>query len=287
MAVHVLAGSHIVSTDTIDDLKRSLPRLGSGVSRTAFDLGNGTVLKVGKANSFAGGNQTEVAAWEALCDNPEVAPLLGEITAYDSEGFAWVIMRKADGVLGDNYTAKVAFDQNSNLKTILRAYGISDLHEGNIGYVEDASEDCGFRFFAVDYAMSGYCTDPFVSDAYSPSHCATCCRGCSSHSDKPRSDACCTIGGNHSQDCASLAGCNAVTCDHPECAQRAVRDLGTVRHLTKNPWFNGGSCDHIWESERAVVCGMHLPIGVHTANIAREIMGQIPLFGFRGFARSI
>lgn len=272
MATTVLAGQHIVSSDTIRDLKRSLPALGSGVSRTAYDLGNGSVLKVGAANGFAGGNATEVAAWQAH-EGTEIAQYLAEIIAYDAEDFAWLIMRKVDGTIGNNYAAYQAC-RAAGFVTMMYGFGFSDLHEGNVGYVEDPMEDSGFRFYVIDYAQNSEECSWIGSNQY-PSHCETCCGGCSVHSWRGRSDACCSLARFEPSDCSQFRGCERVTCDVPECGRDADRKIRSIRHQTRDGGHfagHNGNMVEVWED--AVVCWQHAPIGIATANRAREDAGQ-------------
>jgi hypothetical protein len=277
MATHVIAGDHIVSSDRLGDLKNSLPRLGSGVSRTAYDLGNGTVLKIGSADGFAGGNRTEVEAWQELSGS-DIAEFLGEIVAYDEEDYRWLIMRKADGVLNDSYEARQAW-YRSNVGNILSRAGIDDLHDGNVGYVIDEDSESGYRFFAVDYAMNQNRGGAYNSCRYS-SHCGTCCEvngGCSRHSWLGRQDACCGSARFKMDDCETLQGCRQEWCDAPDCSEYAIRDLGTVRQLVQgHHWAGriGVQADNVWESDRMFVCHEHLPVTIGQANAMREIAGQ-------------
>lgn len=271
MATTVLAGEHIVSSDTIGDLKRSLKVLGSGVTRTAYDLGNGTVLKVGASNGYYGGNESEVLAWQALKDS-DIGQYLCPIVAYDEEAYAWLIMRKVDGTIGDCSEASSAW-YASGISRELDYAGINDLHGGNVGYVDDGYGN--FTFYAIDYAMSDGYADGEASGSWQEGHCATCCQGCTEHEWQGRDSACCASARFHSKDCMTLQGCNQVWCDVPGCNSYAIRDLGTLRQLERAYC----TLTLVWVTERIVLCGKHVPINRHDADIAREMAGQLPMFG--------
>lgn len=257
MAVTVLAGDHIVSSDTIPTLKRSLSYIGSGVTRSVYDLGNGTVLKVGAADSEYGGNETEVACWEA-CEGTELGNYLAPIVAYDSESYAWIIMRKVDGVIGDDSAARAAY-YDSDACYVLESSNINDLHHANIGYVYNEDED-SYSFYAIDYAMSG--------DAYS--HCETCCarsnNGCEWHSWEGRDSACCGSARFASHDCSFLKGCQVYFCDAPNCNNYADRKIRTLMHLEQG-WRTHAM---EWRSDVAIVCNVHRPRNVASINWERE-----------------
>jgi len=257
MTVTVLAGDHIVSADTIPSLKRELRTLGSGVSRTAYDLGNGTVLKVGSADGWAGGNRTEVECWEALRDS-DIGQYLSPIIAHDSESFAWLIMRKVDGILADDSRARSEW-YDSGISWELERAGINDLHDGNVGYCYDEDSD-SYSFFVIDYAMSGSEDD----------HCGTCCarenNGCSWHSWQGRSDACCGTARFQSHDCSFLKGCNQEWCDAPGCNEWADRKVRTLWHLEQG-WHTHKM---VWTQDVAIVCAVHAPRNMEQINWERE-----------------
>jgi hypothetical protein len=267
MAVHVLAGDHIVSSDTIPSLKQHLPHLGNGVSRHAYDLGNGQVLKVGNADGWAGGNATEVAAWEALKDS-DVGHLLAPIVAHDSEDFGWLIMLKMDGTIHDlfredDWVGEAWYAWGCEMKDDLDRAGINDMHDGNIGYVITDHDAQIVKFYAIDYAMSRGCHASY------------------SASTPRRYDACCDSAMLKASDCATLEGCRAEICDAPRCWQNAVQDLGTLRELRqRHHWEPTYLGDHVWTEERAHVCAQHAPIDRNFADMMREHDGgQIGMFG--------
>jgi hypothetical protein len=267
MAVHVLAGDHIVSSDTIPSLNQHLPHLGNGVSRHAYDLGNGQVLKVGTADGWAGGNATEGAAWEALKDS-DVGHLLAPIVAHDSEDFGWLIMLKMDGTIHDlfredDWVGEAWYAWGCEMKDDLDRAGINDMHDGNIGYVITDHDAQIVKFYAIDYAMSRGCHASY------------------SASTPRRYDACCDSAMLKASDCATLEGCRAEICDAPHCWQNAVKDLGTVRELRqRHAWEHGTNADHVWTEERAFVCAQHAPIDRNFADMMREHDGgQIGMFG--------
>lgn len=275
MSVTVLAGDHIISAETIPTLKRSLRELGSGISRTAYDLGNGSVLKVGRADGWAGGNRTEVEAWEML-KGSDVGQYLCPIIAYDSEDFAWLIMSKVDGTLNDDAYAACVWE-DSGLQWEIERAGIGDLHRGNVGFVRDSSADDGFRFYVIDYAMNE--NRGADSDGWGePSHCVSCCQengGCSRHSWQGRPDACCAYGRYQMSDCKTLQGCNEQWCDAPGCGNLAHVNIGTVRQLVQAR----ARLTLVWTEEQGFVCNLHKPVSVGLADFIREDRGQLPMFG--------
>lgn len=271
MSVHVLAGDHIVSSDTIPQLRSTLPYLGNGVTRSVYDLGNGSVLKSGKADSCYGGNLTEARTWEMLRDS-EVGQYLAEVIAYDTEDGAWLIMRKVDGTIGDACSSVRDAYYSSDAYYVLSSSCIGDLHEGNIGYVVNCEEEEDYSFYAIDYAMSG-------DGSYSSSTCEGCSnRWCDDHSFR-RQDACCTIGQKMTRDCEFPMGCAEECCDNPNCDKRAMIAGGQVYQLETVRWYNAWNVDHVWLEEEMYYCANCAPRSVHDADFAREMAGQLAMFG--------
>lgn len=120
------------STDRIGDWKF----LGSGISRHAFNIGKGRVLKVASTATCTDYNRKEVERWESA--PPELKQFLCPIIAYDSE-YRWVVMRRAYKVGNVPHEAKTKIW--NAIVGIVR-----DSHDFNMGKV-------GRNYVMIDYAM--------------------------------------------------------------------------------------------------------------------------------------
>lgn len=236
MATHVLAGDHIISSDRIPSLTRELTRLGSGASRTAYDLGNGSVLKVSGAWNQ---NSLEVEMWNRI-QGSGYEEYFAEIIAYDEEAFRWVIQRKADRTAEqwelDEFVSEIGYELDSE-------FGIlCDLHPKNLGVIED-SEGNAESYVIIDYALSDNRPSP------------TCDCG---DIDCPQ----CGCGARGECYCPTFVGHNEAICWVSDCYGDAVFRINLPT------WF----AQEI--SPQGACCKEHKPIGHRTGKELRRIAGQ-------------
>lgn len=132
---------YLIHDGNFRDFTRSA-ELGSGCTRTVYDLGDGTVLKVQRDNgpSFAGGNLTEYDAWQRVAETPD-ACYFAQVFGCSDSG-AWLVAEYVENV-GAAYGA-----DRCTLEDIGSRYGIRDLHNGNIGTRADGSP------VIIDYAFN-------------------------------------------------------------------------------------------------------------------------------------
>lgn len=146
--------SSITNAD-IATLTMTLSRSGGGCSRTVYDLGD-HVLKVdhGKNGNIYGGAKEEMDLWDKSANDDELRRCLCPVVA---GGVGWCVMVKAQTIKTDAQKAEVFRDARCyyrsaeyvNLAKVLSGYGIIDLHEGNIGWIDKGGER---RLVAIDYA---------------------------------------------------------------------------------------------------------------------------------------
>lgn len=108
------------------------PRLGGGVSRDVYDLGDGNVVKVAK---WHGGtdNTDEIDLWKRVAGT-ENAKFFAPIIAADKSG-RWLVMKKADTPpLGDNIAGEEIV---SRLRDVISKFGLFDIHYGNVGTINN------------------------------------------------------------------------------------------------------------------------------------------------------
>ena len=152
---YVLPDGEVLSTETIDEIRRSLRVLGSGVSRKAYALTENAVLKVDTGETWCGNCKSEITAWSKLADS-EIAPYLAPILAGDPDA-GWLVMVRVS--MGKSSAGRHA---NMALPTdLLNAYGIRDLHGQNVGWM--TTDDGEEIPVAIDYAFNGESRGTVVS----------------------------------------------------------------------------------------------------------------------------
>lgn len=150
MSVYVSESNVIVSDETVDSLRSQLKRLGAGVSRTVYDLGDGTVLKINHSDDghFAGNNLSEWKNWQRI-KGTEYEEHFAECIAVSEDG-TWLIQRAIDRTLGDAAQYQEwSHWYNTVGKELSAEFGIGDLHYGNVGMTVQGN------IVVIDYA----CTD--------------------------------------------------------------------------------------------------------------------------------
>lgn len=202
MSVYVSETDYYVSSETLSSLQSELRKLGEGVSRRVYDLGDRTVLKVCHSpNSFAGNNLSEWNSWQTVKDT-EYASSFAECIAIAPDG-RWMVQRAIDQTFDSlGYDRWREWWQEEG-KEIEARFGISDLHPGNVGL------DFNGNVVICDYAMNeergnaeSFCQCeeciPQSTPYSSPCGCGSCdCEDC-----KP--EGC---------DCEELEGCNEKECE--------------------------------------------------------------------------
>lgn len=122
----------------------SLPRLGAGISRTAWALNDDYVIKV-VGNDTYHQHESEVERWRTA--SPRLRQYLAPIVA---SGPDWSVMARAQETLrkrsgGNDYD--VSYRATSD--RLEDRTGITDLHADNIGYFPDAR----IKYKVIDYGF--------------------------------------------------------------------------------------------------------------------------------------
>jgi len=117
-------------------------RLGQGIARIGFDMA-GTVRKVARP----GCEHHNLAEWQSYATAPADAKALLCPPIMCAADGAWIIVRKADMRRPDH-------DEYRALRRVLEGYGVTDLHEGNVGYVDG-------KLVATDYGQ-GFAGRPIM-----------------------------------------------------------------------------------------------------------------------------
>lgn len=200
MTVYVSESNHIVSADSLYDLERSLPKLGQGVSRRVYDLGDGTVLKVGTGSDFAGTNLSEAEQWRKV-EGTQWEEHFAEVLAVADDG-SWLIMRAVERTFVNDRSAWSEWyrEVGSELTHSLK---VGDLHYGNVGVTVQG------QIKVIDYAWSeGSMSMEWLIEEESSCNCSECkpatpcsCDDCDCEECKP--EGC---------DCEALKGCNVEHC---------------------------------------------------------------------------
>ncbi len=131
------SGDVLVTDDTVSTLDSYLARLGQGVSRTVYALGEDHVLKVDRPDggkSWAGGCADELSVWENA--DTLIRDYLAPIVA---AGDGWLVMERCD--LAGCYV------DTDELEDALREW-TGDLHIDNVGRRRTDGE-----LVALDYAF--------------------------------------------------------------------------------------------------------------------------------------
>lgn len=169
--------------------------IGSGVSRTVFEVDENLVLKQERNNDVAGGNRTEYECFHSVEQDERkffAAPLI--IADDDS----WMLSERVEGVVGDLDPGEVSQNDVRAIDQISRRYGISDLHYFNVGYDSDGS------LKMIDYAANGINGYGFsFGSSFNGCGCYEC--GCNV----------CEV---FTCNCPTLEGCNETVC--AACARR-------------------------------------------------------------------
>jgi hypothetical protein len=257
-----LQSGQVITDQNAKEIARSLPHLGSGVSRSVYDLGD-VVLKVDDGSNYAGNCASEVAAWEEY-EGTEYEHLFARIFAH---GRGWIIAEKAETDYS-LYRSQAGRDVINQLEWI----GIGDLHEGNIGFRSDGT-GC-----AIDYAMNCHRGES-SDDCMSSDPCECCdhdCRDCFPHG----CECCCSLHRGESSICATYEGCNAELCAYGACLQNGsvhVPEEGAAwfgfRYGVVTPPARGqGAAGRVRTPAMVHFCEGHAP--APTAPRRGEIMGQ-------------
>lgn len=197
MTVYVSDSDIIVSDETLYSLQSQLRKLGQGVSRKVFDLGDGTVLKVCiNPDSFAGNNLSEWQTWQRV-KGTEWEEHFSECIAVSETG-EWLIQRAIESPFED-----VSHDQWSEWyrtigKRIGAELGIGDLHPGNVGI------DIYGNVKVIDYAYGGNCDLDWLAE----SECSSCKLPTPCNCDDCDCEECNPEGCN----CGTFDGCNWTEC---------------------------------------------------------------------------
>ena len=255
MSVYVSDYAGAITDENAREIARSLPCLGSGVSRSVYDLGD-VVLKIDDGGNYAGNCASEVACWEEF-KGTEHEHLFARIHAY---GRGWIIAEKAS----PDYTLYRS-QEGADVRAQLEWLGIGDLHDGNLGFREDGS-GC-----AIDYAFNEH-RHAVCSDAISSAcECCECdCKRCWPNG----CDCCCSL---HCGECASGEGCQAPECS--DCFRKAIGTgwesggtwFGFRYGILTNVWADGQYIGAVRSLERLHFCSDHAPKAVTPKP---EIIGQ-------------
>lgn len=138
--------SHFGARDSMDSWHQWLiasgcPRLGGGVSRDVYDLGDGYVIKIAKHADFSDYNTDEIDLYKRATGT-KYEQYFAPIVAADSSG-RWLVMEKADmsGERDINLGRQIVDD----LHEVIREYNLYDIHVGNVGIIDGKS-------VLIDYA---------------------------------------------------------------------------------------------------------------------------------------
>lgn len=116
----------------------SWPIIGEGTTRTVYDLGDGTVVKICSWSACCGDRWSCHCAREATRWSAGGSPILAPIL---DSGTCWVRMPKADDIPKKH--------ESRSLEQVFRLAteeGLCDLHPGNFGWF-------GNRLLCIDYAF--------------------------------------------------------------------------------------------------------------------------------------
>lgn len=244
MECYVSESNYVVSSDTLHELRSELRRLGAGVSRTVYDLGDGTVLKVcHDQHSHAGNNLSEWEMWQKV-QGTEWEIHFAECIAVSDDG-SWLIQRAIDQTFESDHVAwsewyrEIGADLSAELH-------LGDLHYGNVGTtvqgqvkIIDYAYD---RFLDMGWLLSNRSDSDCDCDECKPCYCNLCdCERC-----KPQGC-----------DCDEFEGCNETEC--AQCYSLAVALVLSV------PVCETHNVDRkAWD--------------LNFRNYIREVRGQIPMF---------
>lgn len=253
MSVYVSETNHVVTDESAWDLRNSLPKLGSGVSRTVYDLGDGTVLKL-QTGRFggAGGNLEEWETWQRVKDS-EFAHCFAECIAIGTDG-AWMIQRAISEIFG--------FDQKSEWYEWWKTQGCEAAYFANVGDIHP--NNCGYdrngNVLIIDYAWSGFmdvssvvmtdCSCCYPERSETPEPCA-----CGEHE--------CSECFPSGDPCGPLEGCNERDCE--QCGP------GTRNYHTAIAYVLSLAC-----CARCYVSPIHWDLAVRNAKL--EQGGQLHMF---------
>lgn len=247
MDVYVSETDYVVSSETIDSLQSQLRRLGRGVSRTVYDLGDGTVLKVcHNVDSFAGNNLSEWQTWQRV-KGTEWEVHFSECVAVSDDG-TWLIQRAIDSTFEDDSAGWSEWWDETG-REISETLGIGDLHYGNVGTTVSG------QVKVIDYAFSGHVDLSWlkVSRSEDECRCTLCvpctCNLCDCERCNPNGCA-----------CDPFEGCREETCNVDGCYSDAVANVLSVavcedHNVDRKAW------------------------DLAHRNMIREVLGQGNLFG--------
>lgn len=213
MDLYISETDYVVSSETIDSLQSQLTRLGAGISRTVYDLGDGTVLKIQKGgNEYAGGNLSEFAAWQAI-KGTEWEIHFAECIAVSDDG-SWLIQRAIDETFAQRTDEWNIWWQEIG-EEIGTTLGIGDLHYGNVGTTVQGD------IKIIDYAWSGYIDMGWLVSQASKAQTSEPCE-CSVCNPCECGDCECIRCYPEGCECEPLQGCHAQECE--PCLQREWRN---------------------------------------------------------------
>ena len=151
-------GTYEVSDATIPNLHDALPKIGNGMFRTAYDMGDVVVKRATKGTAREREcNLGEAALWAKVKDT-EVAPMFAAVLACASGG-DWLVMEKAAstlwGIYGlDDWSSDKYKAANAHIRTFkevyagaIQEYKVGDMHGANIAMMTDG------RTAMIDYAL--------------------------------------------------------------------------------------------------------------------------------------
>lgn len=268
MTVYVSDSDILVSDDSVWDLTETLTELGSGVSRTVYDLGDGTVLKVNRRNPWhasAGDNLTEWQAWQEIKDGP-FASCFAECIAIADDG-SWMIQAAVSYVFSDDddYSGYSEWWREVGKEACLY-HRIGDVHPGNAGVTENGNVlivDYGWTGGFMDAgAMFGDCSSAEVSESCNCNECKPCT--CQDHE--------CSDCFPEGDPCGSLEGCNWTYCDACEIPPRG--------NDNQNSRIMNAAVTKVWlEGEWHKLCQDHKPChrSYREIQLQWEAMGQLRL----------
>ena len=225
---YVLPDGEVLSSATIDDIRRSLRVLGEGASRRAYALSEAAVLKVDTGDTWCGNCKSEITAWVKLSTS-EVAQYLAPILAGDPEA-GWLVMARAEST---NTAGRQA--QNFLPSNLLADHGIRDLHGANVGWITtETGEEVPV---AIDYAFNGesrgdgceYSDDDDDDDDSENCQCSECLAGSRTRCHNAGE----TCGNGTCEDCHSLRAVR----HHlgTTCCETGMHGLLPVRAVLRGP----------------------------------------------------
>lgn len=229
MAASVFVSDHsgIVSSETIPSLLNNASKLGQGVSRIVYDLGD-CVLKLNRGGSQCGSNESEFALWEQVRDT-EDAQHFAAVYAIADDG-SWMVSEKAFAIFEDlghdeRHERTDVFEWRRIESRLRETYHVGDLHDANVGIRADGS------ILIVDYAMnpnkgSSAATWSDLQESEQECRCSDCRHaynnpdGCTDHE--------CNLCRPNGCSCQSFEGCHETCCSYGSCLNNAIQ-----RHVTK------------------------------------------------------